>query len=295
MVNLEPILKKKLAEELNMSEEDVEKMFEDKTDEEVREFLSLLGTLGETAGTIPENARGYVLQYLMTKFSDPGTSDLQKVIKDIMVFRETLRALSGTDMDAVAQVSRKIDELIEAITESKRQEEVEAVREAVDELKSIVHDVLSKALENKKEKEPEKPKNPADNIRELVQNLKALQEAFSELELVAGRKQEVDPESLAKLLEKYGYRVERPVSYEAIKKQIEEEIKQKHKEIEEKVKQELERKYQMTEKLLGLLGGIVSSVISGLSEGMREKTSSSGALAEFIKRIQGAQEGGGNE
>jgi hypothetical protein len=253
---------------------------------EFQEFVSKLESVKPVIQSLPEDAKAPASLLILKELMGPTKNDTNPT--DIIIARELIKSLRDEDpqVKALAEEIRQLRDMYNKLIEQmSAKSAVEELRKELDELRKtiaeisqkgiqqqqmqqqpqIINDVIKKleerliSLEEKLSKPQAQPAKSviAEALKELDETIKLAEQyglirKEAHQQPVPAHQAQMNPEELAELLKKYGYRVER-ITPEDLNKILEEQKR--------RLREELERELEVEKTRIQSIADIIKDVI----------------------------------
>jgi hypothetical protein len=283
---------------------------------EVRDFLGNFADLNELTMGLPQQAQNALAPHLPmlamgaagSSSRKNGTSDIADAIRDIGLFKESMRVLNTEDEkpptdESSAALGTYLETLTERLTEIEKRMFDKQEDEKLDKLTEFITSVTAKYDETieavKAASGSEKKKSAIDELVETAETLEKSKERLRNVGLLGEEKPEsANIEDAVASLRERGYQVKEPQSYADIEKLLadyeksrEEEWKLREEEVKREVLDTEERRERNMRMMMDLGGGLLDTVVSAMTS--RDETGVTGLtkLRGMIGRSYGVGEG----
>ena len=268
----------------------------DDTYKDVTEDLAKLIDAGQLVQQLPEQMQPLTMPLLMQAMGS-SRSRSREVAENAAMIVAALKALDTNDSatQLIEELRKEIQELKEEKQKKEIKEELESamgtVVQYVQKLEERIASVETQnATRGRQEEEDE-----LDRLEKYLEKVEQTRERLKRLGLIQeGSANEPDPEKAAEILQKMGYKVEPPPSYEQMKRLLDEELKKREKEIRKQVEQEM----GFQEKKMTMAVDLITAIIDGIVSASTTPQTGGSEIAKFTQLVRqslgGVGNGGGN-
>ena len=249
---------------------------------EVKKFLTQLVDTAEVMKNLPQNIQPLAVP-LVAQLWQTSKSRAEKIAENVAIISAALKAIGGTDDDKVEKLIGELRKEIEELKESKRKEELEEILDGFNQTVESITKYIERLEErlNALETNTSKPKEEKDDIDKIVEAINKLEETKEKLKKLGLLKEEELTLSKAEeILKKAGYKIEKPLSWDAVQKYVEEQIQK----IREEAKKEAMEELKIEEKRLSMLTMLITTVVGSIFESLTPQSSEISSKIQEIKR-----------
>jgi len=255
-------------------------VFESNEEDETAKTIGMVGAMGEALSKAPKESTDAIASVLTAHLiSQPRETTADKIMSMVAAMKALDKSEDSDTKELLKTLIEKITDIEAKYLDTKTKMTEEELKRERDELLQRLDEITQRLAPSG---EGGGPESPIDALKDIVKQLKELDEIKKDLAealgVKGGKEGETSLEDAKKRLEALGYKVQGPVSADELERVIE----QVQKETERKIREEMKREEKKERILLEFLTSFLPNVMSGVGESAG--TSSMESLKKAMKR-----------